>query len=241
VKETKNSFNLEWRLLKDKALKAEFGSLRKELDDKLEVQIKILQDAKAGKNKKELMKEAAKAAQYSTAGRGNDELLGEANEIQDKTMASLGRTKMAIEESKLVGAATIETLRGQREQIVDIENEIDVIDSNLVRAEKLIGNFARRMATDRIIQAFTAINVVVMLGLVLYVSISGKSLTASSSGSSGGGSGPGAVTFAPSLRPSFQPTLQAFNASISPSYLPSGAPSFGPSDTSSPSIEPTIE
>lgn len=50
---------------------------------------------------------------------------------------------------------------------------MDNIASNLVRAEMLVRNFTRRMATDRIIQAFFAINIVVMLGLVLYVAISG--------------------------------------------------------------------
>ena len=36
-------------------------------------------------------------------------------------------------------------LRRQKEQIRDIEAEVDVIDSNLKRAEKLLINFTRRM------------------------------------------------------------------------------------------------
>ncbi|RYY83308.1 hypothetical protein EON63_11520 [archaeon] len=52
-------------------------------------------------------------------------------------------------------------------------HQVDNIASNLVRAEMLVRNFTRRMASDRIIQAFFAINIVVMLSLVLYVAISG--------------------------------------------------------------------
>jgi hypothetical protein len=89
-------------------------------------------------------------------------------------------------------------LQVQRQQIVDIELEIDALDSNIVRAEKLVLNFTRRMATDRIIQLFTAINIVLMLVLILYVAISGKSLSPSSGGKGGGGS----PSIYPSLRPS---------------------------------------
>ena len=38
-------------------------------------------------------------------------------------------------------------LRRQKEQIRDIEAEVDVIDSNLKRAEKLLINFTRRMVS----------------------------------------------------------------------------------------------
>jgi hypothetical protein len=50
-----------------------------------------------------------------------------------------------IEASKVVGAETVEELRRQKDQIKDIEAEVDIIDSNLKRAEKLLANFTRRM------------------------------------------------------------------------------------------------
>ena len=56
-----------------------------------------------------------------------------------------------------------------------------MIDSNLKRAEKLLMNFSRRMATDKIIQGFAVVNICVLLGLILYVAISGKSLSAATS------------------------------------------------------------
>jgi hypothetical protein len=112
-----------------------------------------------------------------------------------------------IQASKEVGTATVEQLKGQREQIIEIEREVDQMDSNLVRAEKLVFNFTRRMATDRIIQVFATINVVVLLGLILYVAGSGRSL--SNIGKTGGSSGPdvsSAPTRTPTRTPTFSPT-----------------------------------
>ena len=110
-----------------------------------------------------------------------------------------------IEASKEVGNATLEQLRSQREQIIDIEADIDALDSTILRAEKLVVNFTRRMATDKIIQGFAALNIVVMLGLILYVAISGKSLSATSSSSGSNSLGP--TNPQPSRSPTFHPSL----------------------------------
>ena len=105
---------------------------------------------------------------------GQENILIKASQLQDKTFESLTRTKQMIEASKEVGAATIEELRRQRDQMIDIEKEVDQIDTNLIRAGRLITNFSRRMATDRIIQGFSCINILVLLGLILYVAITKK-------------------------------------------------------------------
>jgi hypothetical protein len=110
-----------------------------------------------------------------------------------------------IEASKEVGGATLQELQQQREQITEIEKEVDQMDNNLIRAEKLISNFAKRMATDRIIQMFTAVNIVIMLSLILYVVISGNSLTPGG-GSSSSTAGP-TVSQSLSFRPTFLPTV----------------------------------
>jgi len=131
----------------------------------------------------------------SLEGKTNEDLLTGASKIQDQTMESLTRTKQMIEASKEVGSATIEELRRQRDQMIDIEKEVDQIDTNLIRAGRLITNFSRRMATDRIIQGFSCINILVMLGLILYVAITKKSLSANSDSN-----GTNAATLAPARR-----------------------------------------
>lgn len=112
------------------------------------------------------------------------------------TLESLARTKAMIEASKEVGTSTLEELARQREQIKDIEQEVVNIDSKLGRAEKMVINFTRRMASDRLIQLCSAINIVVMIGLCLYVGISGKKLNASSDA---GGTGGPPNTLAPTV------------------------------------------
>lgn len=211
IKEVKKSFGMEVRLLKDKELRNQFETKARALEELFNNLTKEYTSLKAKINKQELLGGSSTTGgrdYYSTEGKDNDTLLAEANKIQDLTFASLARSKNMIEASKEVGAATLEQLRGQREQIIEIENEIDKIDSNLVRAGMLVKNFTRRMATDRIIQGCTAVNIVVMLALILYVAISGKSL-AGGGGSNGAFLGP--ATSRPSMQPTFRPTQSPFS------------------------------
>jgi hypothetical protein len=109
-----------------------------------------------------------------------------------------------IEASKEVGTSTLEELARQREQIKDIDNEVTQIDSKLVRAEKMVVNFTRRMASDRLIQLCAGINIVVMICLCMYVGITGKKFTDSSSSSSS--VGPPNISSAPTVSLTASPT-----------------------------------
>ena len=162
----------------------------KALDEKVKKLTNDILLSRSLANKKDLMSGASTYGgngnyvpkkEESLEGKTNEDLLTGASKIQDQTMESLSRTKQMIEASKEVGSATIEELRRQRDQMIDIEKEVDQIDTNLIRAGRLITNFSRRMATDKIIQGFSCINILVLLGLILYVAITKKSLTASNS------------------------------------------------------------
>lgn len=224
VKEVKKSFGLEMRLVRDRQQRNEFDAKAKMLDQRVEDCTKEFARLKALNDRNQLVGPQTTAAlgsggfAYSTEGKNNDDLLGEAHRIQDLTQESLSRTKNMIEASKEIGTATLETLRGQKDQIVDITNEVDRIDSSLERAEALIMNFTRRMATDRLIQMFAALNIVVMLGLILYVAISGKSL---SMGSGKGNSIFGPLQIVPTKTPTMMPTMMP---TISPTFVPTHSP-----------------
>jgi hypothetical protein len=210
VKEVKKSFGLELKLIRDRAIRKDYEEKCNAIDEDFDIQFKEFTRLKSSNQRQDLFSTSNTTSTtnpYSTEGKNNDQLLNEAHRIQDLTFESLTRTKNMIEASKEIGSATVEQLRTQRDQIIEIEKEVDALDSNLVRAEKLIVNFTRRMATDRIIQLFTAINIVVLLGLILYVVISGRSLSASSKSS--GGLGPGATS-----RPSISPTMAPTSGSI---------------------------
>jgi hypothetical protein len=192
ILELKKSFGLELKLVKDKTIKANY-----------EMKAKVL-DSEVANLRQRQHRNASHTTGKANDDRGNDDLLEDTHQIQDLTFESLGRSRGLIEESRTIGMETLATLKDQHEQMEDVENEIDVMDSNLQRAEKLILNFSRRMATDRIIQLFAFVNIVILFSLILYVAISGRSLTASNN-SNNGVTGPvfGGV---PSFRPSLAPT-----------------------------------
>jgi len=178
IKEVKKSFGLELRLIKDRTVKTKFEGDAKLLDTRVTNLVKELRGLRDQLNRTELVGDSGgkSLVMRDTKGKGNDDLLEGASLLQDKTMESLNRTTAMIEESKELGTASIQNMKDQRAQIEGIELEITNIDSNLKRAEKLIRNFTRRMASDKFIRAFAGINICVMLGLIIYVLATGKSL-----------------------------------------------------------------
>jgi Snare region anchored in the vesicle membrane C-terminus./Vesicle transport v-SNARE protein N-terminus. len=102
-----------------------------------------------------------------------DALLDEAGRIQDKTQQSISNTKRMIDESKEVGMQTAEELQRQREQLGNIDSDVMRMENNLNRADRLIKTFGKRMATDKLIQCFACTNVVLLVGVVVYVVVKG--------------------------------------------------------------------
>lgn len=102
---------------------------------------------------------------------GNKEMLDKAVNIQKKTEQSLVSTQKMVENSKEVAIATGEQLREQRQQIVQITDEVMRMEDNLQRADKLIRTFARRMATDRVILVFTLLVFCGIAAIVIYKSV----------------------------------------------------------------------
>ncbi|OQR91358.1 hypothetical protein ACHHYP_04769 [Achlya hypogyna] len=108
---------------------------------------------------------------------GNREMLGKAQEIQTKTEISLKNTQKMVEASKDVALATGEVLREQRNQINAITEEVMRMDDGLLRANKLLRTFGRRMATDRIILFFTFLVFAGIAGIIIYSKINPNQTT----------------------------------------------------------------
>lgn len=96
--------------------------------------------------------------------KAGDNMLKEAIDLQNKTQDSLGNTKAMIAASKEVGMSTLEELERQRDVLSNIEKEIDRVDDNLARAEALMKQFGKRMASDKFIQCFAVLNCLLLLG-----------------------------------------------------------------------------
>ena len=73
------------------------------------------------------------------------EIIQEGAAIQDKSKAAVDRMKRQIEESKQVGAETAAKLKGQTEQLKNIDQDIMKVKSNLKRADLLLRAFMRKI------------------------------------------------------------------------------------------------
>lgn len=173
IRELKQGFTTEKRLIRDKAVRAQYEAKEAEYEQKTQQLVTEIKWARTEGEKAALMA----GGRGATEGKTNDDYLNAATKIQDKTDQSLAHTKAMIEATKQVGNATLEELHRQRAQINDITEEVLLIDDNLTRAEKLVRTFGRRMMTDKVIQCFALLNLIALLVLIIYVSVSGKSLT----------------------------------------------------------------
>lgn len=182
---TKRSFKMEIRLVQDVSQRRKYEGRLTALDQML----KALQaDCKAleGETARgELFVEADEqfaAGNLNGNGHGpdgvkaGDNMLKEAHGLQNKTQDSLANTRTMIADSKEVGASTLEELERQRQVITNIENDIDRVDDGLARAEVLLKQFGKRMASDHFIQCFAVINVLLLVGVLIYAIAKGKSL-----------------------------------------------------------------
>lgn len=167
---TKRSFKMEIRLIQDMQLRREYESRLQRLDQQLKTLQQDCKALEAETARGELFVQGEEGGEGTEMDgvRAGDQMLKEANALQDKTQDSLANTKNMIAASKDVGVATLEELERQRDVIQNIEGEVDRIDDNLARAEALLKQFGKRMATDNFIQCFAAVNCLLLVAVVLF-------------------------------------------------------------------------
>lgn len=174
---TKKSYKMETRLVADPRQRTLYENKLAGLAEDLGACANDLKALRGGAQRGELFVGARGRATGGggygdgdgmTGEEAGDMMIGEMNDIQDKTKASIENTKNMVAASKEVGEATMEELLRQREQIRTIDEEAMRIEDNLNRADKLIKTFGKRMATDRFIQCFACVNIMLLAGVVLY-------------------------------------------------------------------------
>lgn len=169
---TKRSFKMECRLVQDVAFRKQYEARLQQLDKKLKALQADVKALEAEGNRGELFVGADEGNGFDSNGmdgvKAGDAMLNDMNGIQDKTKDSLARTKTMVAESKEVGIATLEELERQREVIGNIDKEVDRIDDSLARAEALLKQFGKRMASDSFIQCFALINCLLLVGVIIF-------------------------------------------------------------------------
>ena len=175
----KRSFKMETRLVADVNARRKYETRLQRLEQQMNT---LAADCKA------LRQEFERGELFEGQGGGEggvneddavkagDKMLDEMHDIQNKTQDSLGNTKALIAQSKEVGMATLEELERQRNVLSNIEQEIDRVDDNLARAEALLKQFGKRMASDKFIQCFAVLNCLLLLGVIIYAVTKGGGL-----------------------------------------------------------------
>mmetsp|Transcript_1245 Transcript_1245/g.2717 ORF Transcript_1245/g.2717 Transcript_1245/m.2717 type:complete len:241 (-) Transcript_1245:121-843(-) len=184
AKGTKRSFKMEIRLVQDVNQRRKYESRLASLDQQLSKLVADCKAIEAENNRGELFVggEEGENGNGMSGEEGGDKMLAAASQLQDKTQDSLANTKNMIAQSKEVGMATLEELERQRGVLENIDREADRIDDNLARAEKLLKQFGKRMATDSFIQCFAMVNCLLLLGVVLYAILKGGGLSSGNDG-----------------------------------------------------------
>jgi SNARE protein len=185
---TKKTLKMETRLVTETQTRKQYETRLTRLGEDLSHLKADLSALKQDFHREAIMEGAGGDDDYSPTEddgqKAGDHMLGDATRTQDKTQESLDYTKQMVAESKDVGLSSLEELKRQRETLNRIDQEADRIDSAVDVAEKLIKNFGKRMASDRFIQCFAVLNVLLLVGVIVYAVLSGGSL--------GGDSGEGA-------------------------------------------------
>lgn len=180
---TKRSLKMETRLVADVGQRRQYENRLARLEEELGNLSADVRAMKDSIQRSSLMGSAntmddsmAEFTNPEEAQRAGDDMLNKASALQDKTQESLDYTKNLVAESKEVGVSTLTELHRQREVIERIDFEADRINDNLNRAEQLVKQFGKRMASDKFIQCFAVINVLMLVGVILYA-VFGKGTT----------------------------------------------------------------
>eukprot|EP00613_Pedinella_sp_CCMP2098_P005013 CAMPEP_0171606604 /NCGR_PEP_ID=MMETSP0990-20121206/7855_1 /TAXON_ID=483369 /ORGANISM="non described non described, Strain CCMP2098" /LENGTH=297 /DNA_ID=CAMNT_0012169459 /DNA_START=153 /DNA_END=1047 /DNA_ORIENTATION=- len=163
----KRALGMEARLIKDPDTKAQWEGRIHEVDERLAVGKRALTTKK---EQAELFgqKGGGAGGVPGHAGPTNDEYLDKTEQVHDKIDDSLANAANLINEAEEVGAATLEALAAQRNQIENIHGTVISIEEALKRSDALLRSFSKRMATDKMIQFFFMINLLGLIGIIVY-------------------------------------------------------------------------
>jgi hypothetical protein len=102
------------------------------------------------------------------------QIFHETKSLQDQTKDSVARSSALVTHSNMVASSTLETLHHQHTQIATVGAQITNIESKMDHAKTLVTEYAELLATDRIFQFFSVLNILLLAIIVIYVFSTGK-------------------------------------------------------------------
>jgi len=106
-----------------------------------------------------------------------DEILDLGADTQNQSLESLTRAANTINDTREVGARTMEQLHNQTDQLRRVDEGISEVQSNLKLASKQLRAYVRRLATDKIIMAFMVLIVLGIIFVIIWTATHKKSST----------------------------------------------------------------
>ncbi|CBH12864.1 hypothetical protein, conserved [Trypanosoma brucei gambiense DAL972] len=88
--------------------------------------------------------------------------------IQGTTLGSLAQAERALHDTEEVSVNATTRLIAQTEQIRNIRDRVEDLDSEVTRARKELNEFIHRMATDKIIICFYTL---IMIGIIIFATL----------------------------------------------------------------------
>lgn len=101
----------------------------------------------------------------------NDELLDKAKNIQTDNTLKLREGLATLEATKDQARHTAAMLEMDREKMQRISKGLDEVDSELEISKKLLTRFIKRIYTDKVIIAFTALILLGIVGIIIYATL----------------------------------------------------------------------
>lgn len=161
IKNVRKSFNLELRQITDQGVRSTYNAKMRGYDEEVKRLESDMARIKARVDQIELTGSAAES-------KDNNSYLQATEQVQDDTERALDRTKRMVDNANDMADETIDELRRQREQINSITNQLITMEDSIEYADKLIRDFSKRMMTDKCIQAFAMINMLVLIVVIIF-------------------------------------------------------------------------
>ena len=173
AKKLNQSFRVELRDLQRDSLK-EFEAKGKEHTQNITKLGTDLQAAKSALERGDLLegKEAPKPVDLETA--STKQVIDHGKAVQAKSAESLGRAAKLVNQSEAIGSETAARLKEQTEQMKGIYSNVDRIESDLQRADKIMRAFMRRMATDKLVLCFILLIIAGIITIIAWRATQGS-------------------------------------------------------------------
>ena len=95
------------------------------------------------------------------------EVIQEAKRVQEKSYDSLARSTKLVASAEAMGAETAVSLKAQTEQMKSTQQNITEVNAGIQRADKVLKQIGRRIATDKMIACLVLVLLLAIVGLIV--------------------------------------------------------------------------